>query len=248
MDPLSAGVSLVGTGMDALVGANNARAARKAFEHRYQNTVVDMKKAGLNPALAYGQGGGSPQTHDQPLPGEQLSNAVGKYASARQASANQQLTMAQTNLLKAQTKELSQAPGLANELTRGDIMLRGEQTTATGEQRRKTHAEADIAEIEHGLRVKTQVSDLAARLADNAAAMFGPATAKAGAKRAKYDAELSRLSVPELRAMANYWSGAGKYAPYADQLAKMIQGFMPRINVGGDKTFNTHNYIPKGSR
>lgn len=64
---IGAGASLFGSGVSAF-GANRAAKAQKAeaernrefqramYEHRYQWQMADMKKAGLNPILAYQQG------------------------------------------------------------------------------------------------------------------------------------------------------------------------------------------------
>jgi len=101
-------------GVDAIAGNANAQAARDAFKNRYQDTVRDMRKAGLNPALAYGQGGGNPQTHDRPLPGEQLSKSAQMFGSATQARANAELTDAQAKLLKMQTVDLADQVKLRN--------------------------------------------------------------------------------------------------------------------------------------
>ncbi len=63
--------SLIGGGFSALGASNQNKAAKQAaqvqmdfqremFGSRYQMTMRDMKLAGLNPILAYKQGGGSP--------------------------------------------------------------------------------------------------------------------------------------------------------------------------------------------
>ena len=49
------------------------------FATRYQTTVKDLQAAGLNPMLAYTQGGGSPPTAQMPAPRQ---NAVSNATSA----------------------------------------------------------------------------------------------------------------------------------------------------------------------
>ena len=63
---------LFATGLASQANKNAKKAARRAFErsvkaykHRYQWTMEDMRKAGLNPILAYGQGAGSAPTAQQ---------------------------------------------------------------------------------------------------------------------------------------------------------------------------------------
>ncbi|WNK12980.1 MAG: DNA pilot protein [Microvirus sp.] len=141
-------LDIIAPGLDAVSGVINAKQARDAFKSRYQDTVKDMKKAGLNPALAYGQGGGNPTTHDIPELGRSLTGAVGTAASAGQAKANMELTQAQTKLLNAQSADLALKPGLENTLlsedinkrrqdvglTKADISLRAQQQGLVGAQ------------------------------------------------------------------------------------------------------------------
>lgn len=98
--------ALVAGGLDLLGGVASEANARDAFKHRYQDTVADMKAAGLNPALAYGQGGGNPQTVDYPDIGTAAIRGAQTAAQAKQASANTELTTAQAKLLEAQTADL----------------------------------------------------------------------------------------------------------------------------------------------
>ncbi|WNK13784.1 MAG: DNA pilot protein [Microvirus sp.] len=107
-------LTLIPSAMDMVGGIVSANQARNAFKTRYQDTVADMKKAGLNPSLAYGQGGGNPSTVPLPNAGESMTKAIATSASAKQSQANAALTEAQTNLLRAQTAELSRRPGLEN--------------------------------------------------------------------------------------------------------------------------------------
>ena len=107
---------LAGTAIDAITGAASAKAQREAFKHRYQDTVADMRKAGLNPALAYGQGGGNPSTVPLPELGSTLVRGAQAAAGAKQALAQREQTVAQTNLLKAQTGDLINNIRLKNQL------------------------------------------------------------------------------------------------------------------------------------
>jgi len=90
---VTGGINLIGD----MISQGNARSA---FKHRYQDTVADQRAAGLNPALAYGQGGGNPQTSD-------FGDIGSSAAQAGQAIANKRLTDAQANLLKRQSDDLA---------------------------------------------------------------------------------------------------------------------------------------------
>ena len=74
---------------------NNAWSAAQ-YASRYQTTVDDMQKAGLNPMLAYSQGGGSPPTAQQ----VQFQNALGSGVNTGMAAYTKQ---AELNQIKAQT-------------------------------------------------------------------------------------------------------------------------------------------------
>lgn len=238
-------VPIVGPALDAIGGVVSARAQRDAFKSRYQDTVNDMKKAGLNPALAYGQGGGNPTTTPLPQVGESLTRATQGAANAKQVLANRELTVAQTELLKAQTGDLVQNLRLKNELLGADTKLRGAQLGLTGAQTQAAGAESfyktelgNLAQQDFKRGAATFDSDIQARLARNAADMFAPQSAAAELRGQRLENEIRRLSLPELRAIAAYYTGAGKYEPYANAIGRFVNNLMPRVNIGGDKTFN----------
>lgn len=98
MDPVTS--TLITTGANIAGGLFSQSSARSAYQHRYQDTVKDLRKAGLNPALAYGQNpGGGAQTHNFGDVGSQATSALQAREQAR-------LTAAQADLLEAQTKDL----------------------------------------------------------------------------------------------------------------------------------------------
>jgi hypothetical protein len=104
--------ALIGGAFDVF-GQNSANAANRSmmdaanqfnaqqFATRYQTTVKDLEAAGLNPMLAYGQGGGSPPSA---VPIAMQTNAyarAGDYAQKAIGAAN---TAVQTDLAKTQEK------------------------------------------------------------------------------------------------------------------------------------------------
>lgn len=120
MNPVVAG-GLVAGGLDVIGGflgnkasadeaRRNRQFQRKMYKHRYQYTVEDMRKAGLNPALAYQQGGGSAPSgsmasQDNPI-GDAGRTAITTALAVRQNKAQVEQTEAQTALIRQQTEQL----------------------------------------------------------------------------------------------------------------------------------------------
>jgi len=91
---------LISGGMNMVGDLFSQHNAREAFQSRYQDTVADLKKAGLNPALAYGQGGGNPQTMS-------YSDWGSSAVQAASNAAQQRLVTAQAKLLERQSDDLA---------------------------------------------------------------------------------------------------------------------------------------------
>lgn len=80
---------LFATGLASQANKNAKKAARRAYErnvrayrHRYQWTMDDMRKAGLNPILAYSSGAGSAPTAQQAQTFMADASSFGKGAEA----------------------------------------------------------------------------------------------------------------------------------------------------------------------
>lgn len=203
VDPGTA--TLIGTGLNIVGGLFSQSSARTAYQHRYQDTVKDLKKAGLNPALAYGQNpGGGAQTHDFGDIGSQSVSASQAAAAAQQAKANAEKTKAETRVLNAQAENLITRSGLINE----NLVSQGHLLTNTAALR--------------GFQKDYARDSMTSRLN----------TAKSTAELAQLRAELAGLSLPEARAYAKYYRGPiGRAEPYintakgvADEIIKAIRG------------------------
>lgn len=205
--------AVVGGGLNMVGDMVSQSNARDAFRSRYQDTVADMRKAGLNPALAYGQGGGNPQTMSYGDWGSSATSAAQAIAAARQAKANAEKTMAETSLLNAQRQDLVNQVAIRNTLL-------NRQAEAAGSSADLNTARTSLANYDITQRKRTLESDIAAALASN---------------------EQTRLQSPEARARAKFYDQTGPasfYVSSATDIAKtaaQIYGARglnkPRVNI-----------------
>lgn len=173
MDPIVGG-ALIGGAANVIGGLFSQSSARSAYQSRYQDTVADMRKAGLNPALAYGQNpGGGAQTANF---GDIGSNA----ASAAQASAQAAKTKAETDLLNAQAAELRQRPRLENALLGKRVELADSMTD-------RNTLLSNLLGYDINTRKHTNAQEIAALLAEYQQTQYGTPEARA---RAKYYTQL----------------------------------------------------------
>lgn len=105
----SAAGGLVGGGIDTLVNLNQARINRQfqlnMSSTAYQRAMADMKAAGLNPMLAYQQGGAS--TSGGATASGEMREAGRGAASAAQIMMDQKRVNNETKVADAQEKKLS---------------------------------------------------------------------------------------------------------------------------------------------
>lgn len=151
---ISAGASLLG---GVLGNAANSRAARDqmAFQERmratqYQTAVQDLRAAGLNPMLAYTQGGAGTPSGAAARQEDVISPAVASAAQTATVLAQLQNTLADTATKEATAKEIEERTRLIAEQVKHEPYKRA-LTTNQGwvehlrEARDRRTYEADIA-------------------------------------------------------------------------------------------------------
>ncbi|QCS36713.1 minor capsid protein [Capybara microvirus Cap3_SP_649] len=146
--------------------ANQANAfSAQQFATRYQTTVQDLTKAGLNPMLAYGQGGGSPpsavgiaqQTNPMQRASHYAQEAIGAANSAMQTKlTDAQVTEAisRTTVNEQMAKKLDtetalnilEMPNVSQKLKNmvSEQLLNNARRTATGAQEASTRLDTLI--------------------------------------------------------------------------------------------------------
>jgi len=239
LDWLTAGASLVGgllgfEGQEKTNAANSAQsAAQMDFQERmsstsYQRAVADMQKAGLNPMLAYSQGGATTPGGSQAVMG----NSAAAGVSGAQAAIQQSLSRAQVDNTVANTDKAEAEAALTRVRANTEaveIMKRQQEVLnsgTTGEQLReivrylkegnlegKAHTEVKARNLE-GVLAHTRASDIQ-RSMDEGSNRANVELTQAQRRRAVAAAVLDELEQPRARGEAEAYKGwLGEYGPY----------------------------------
>lgn len=234
-DFMSDGVgSLVSAGLNFLgakdTNETNMALGREqmAFQERmsssaYQRAVADMQKAGLNPMLAYSQGGASSPVGSMP----QVQNAMGAALSGAAQAASVMQGLQQIKFSEAQTeKTLAEAARTKAETLTADLysaqgwsnLLQTHEATRklwTGGER--DLAERDLAEMLQKLRKLELQRDTATFSAD-------VARRKSESLTAGSESVLRGLEIPRSKAEAQFYERIGQGQPWLRMLLEIMKG------------------------
>lgn len=228
---LIAAAATIGSGLLSKKGQDDANEAniqlgreQMAFQERmsssaYQRAVADMQAAGLNPMLAYSQGGASSPGGAMPQVQNAMAPAVasaGQAMNTMQSIQQMSQSRSQTELLDAQRKKVeseTMEKDLNTAKRAADVAYQQRNADYRGVQAHvadavKTYsakrimAEADIAEMEAKRNEKTFAADVSKR---------------------KAESRLKELGIPIAENEAKFQLDVGQMNPYMRQIMNFLQ-------------------------
>lgn len=251
MDPFTL-VSAAGAALGFLGGERrNAAQAEQAssanafsaqqFATRYQTTVQDMQAAGLNPMLAYSQGGGSPPTGQQAQMSDSLTPAVQAGTSAYLASLSGRKLDAEIKNIQADTEQ-KEASAMERRGEAWNKPAQGEQSAASAfaartaggqseQMSRKINAEVANIPLE-GNRIRAATVMLAeqAKLMtqQGKTQQFVRDQLEAAISKLRAETHLINLDVKAADQVGNFGREFGQLKPFIDMVISVIRGIRGR--------------------
>jgi len=213
----------------------NAFSAQQ-FATRYQTTTRDMEAAGLNPMLAYSQGGGAPPSGQQAQMQDTLTPAVQSGTASLAARLGARKLEAEIENIQADTGQ-KEATAMMNRGEAGNKAAQGEAAFASAAQWRSQvglnevmfkKANAEIANIPlEGNRIKAATESLAqqAKLAIEQGATQGWVRSQLSAAISKLNSEneLLRLDISAADQVSNLGREAGQLKPIIDIIVSILR-------------------------
>lgn len=221
MGAATIGGALIGAAGSLFSGKQSADFSEKSYKHRYQWQVEDLKKAGLNPMLAYSQGAPNVAQPNFPNTGEAAVRGASTAVAAK-------LAMAQMENVKADTELKGSATALNVANARSASIEAGIKEASLPWAPVLAQATAQGADKQIAL-MQTQINEIAERtvghrLSNEQLTKIQPLLVKAQ-ELANKGADLDMMR----RAVENEWYNAmgasDKYGPAAKFLLQLLERF-----------------------
>lgn len=223
----SSALSWLGGELQNRRSADSAQQAQgfsaQQFASRYQTTVSDMQAAGLNPMLAYSQGGGSPPSGvTANVPANSGAAASSAYWSSKVAEAQVENTEADTSVKRAQamlTEAQTGATGASADQSRASIAFMETQGKKILEEIRNIPTEgkrlqALVHQIYESADLMRSQGKTQVQVRDNLEALT---------RKAVIEGDLGKLDVDAAKSLDNIGREAGQLKPIFDLLLRLIR-------------------------
>lgn len=201
-----------------LLSEENRKWQEAMADTAYQRAVRDLAKAGLNPMLAYSQGGSAVPSQDAPQVANQLGPAVSSAlqgASLMSTAQQMQLSAEQAQLARAQAAKVT-SETVSNDLHSAMMAARVKQTMS---QTKLTDAHWDNVQQQ----ILGTIADSATKHAVFQEMNKGGGFAADVARR-KAESEIARYGVAEAKSGSQFYEGLGQANPYLRMLIEALRG------------------------
>lgn len=190
----------------------------------YQRATKDMQAAGLNPMLAYSQGGASAPVGSMPQVQNAASHLVGSAGQAVQVLQGIQ-NLAQT---EAGTEKLRAETAQVKSLTLDQALHTAKLVADT----RKVGADTDLSEQEHNRRIFAnpiinEILDLD-RAIKASSAKREAGTWEEDVKLRRAERELRELAIPEAKSQSQFFESVGQSQPFLRMVLEIIKAAQRR--------------------